>query len=349
LKSIVTEPSVHKSLCEVLNGRRQTRPPVWMMRQAGRYLPEYRALREKAGSFLKLCYTPEFAAEITLQPIKRFGFDAAILFSDILVIPDALGRNLRFVEGEGPQLDPLKDGADVARLPARADANRLAPIYETVRQVKAQLAPETTLIGFCGAPWTVATYMIAGHGTSDQTPARLFAYREPEALSQLIEVLIDNSVDYLAAQLKAGADAVQIFDTWSGVLPPDQFDRWCLAPTQELVNRLRVKVPEARIIGFPRGAGMMTLPYAEMTGVNAIGLDWTVDLTFAQEMLQPRIAVQGNLDPLVLRAGGEALDRSVDAIMAALAGGLFIFNLGHGILPDTPIDHVERMLKRIRG
>ena len=345
----MTEPSVHKSLCEVLNGRRQIRPPVWMMRQAGRYLPEYRALREKAGSFLKLCYTPEFAAEVTLQPIKRFGFDAAILFSDILVVPDALGRNLRFVEGEGPQLDPLKDGADVARLPARADVNRLAPIYETVRQVKAQLAPETTLIGFCGAPWTVATYMIAGHGTSDQAPARLFAYREPEALSRLIEILIDNSVDYLAAQLKAGADAVQIFDTWSGVLPPDQFDRWCLAPMQELVNRLRVKVPEARIIGFPRGAGMMTLPYAEMTGVNAIGLDWTVDLTFAQEMLQPRIAVQGNLDPLVLRAGGEALDRSVDAIMAALAGGLFIFNLGHGILPDTPIDHVERMLKRIRG
>jgi uroporphyrinogen decarboxylase len=345
----MTEPSVHKSLCKVLNGKRQTRPPVWMMRQAGRYLPEYRALREKAGSFLKLCYTPEFAAEVTLQPIKRFGFDAAILFSDILVIPDALGRNLRFVEGEGPQLDPLKEGADVARLPARADANRLAPIYETVRQVKAQLSPETTLIGFCGAPWTVATYMIAGHGTSDQAPARLFAYREPEALSRLIEILIDNSVDYLAAQLEAGADVVQVFDTWSGVLPPDQFDRWCLAPMQELVKRLRAKVPDATIIGFPRGAGMMTLPYAEMTGVNAIGLDWTVDLTFAQEMLQPRIAVQGNLDPLVLRAGGEALDRSVDAIMAALADGLFVFNLGHGILPDTPIDHVERMLKRVRG
>lgn len=344
----MTEPSVHKALRDVLDGRRQSVPPVWMMRQAGRYLPEYRALREKAGSFLKLCFTPEWAAEVTLQPIRRFGFDAAILFSDILVLPHALGRNLRFVEGEGPRLDPLTDVASVARLPKRADSSVLAPVYETVRRVKALLDPQKTLIGFCGAPWTVATYMIAGQGTSDQAPARLFAYREPESFARLVDILIDNSVEYLAAQLEAGADAVQLFDTWAGVLPPDQFDRWCLAPAQKIVERLRKRVPGARVIGFPRGAGMMALPYAETTGINAIGLDWMTDLSFAKEMLQPRVAVQGNLDPLALRAGGAALDQSVDTILEALAGGPFIFNLGHGILPDTPIAHVEQMLKRVR-
>ena len=339
---------MHKPLRDVLDGKHQAVPPVWMMRQAGRYLPEYRALREKAGSFLKLCFTPEMATEVTLQPVRRFGFDAAILFSDILVIPHALGRELRFVEGEGPRLDPINDAAVVARLP-KPDAAKLAPIYETVRRVKAELAPQTTLIGFCGAPWTVATYMIAGQGTPDQAPARLFAYRQPEAFEALIEILIDASVDYLAAQLEAGADAVQIFDTWAGVLPTEQFDRWCITPTQEIVARLREKVPDARVIGFPRGAGMMALSYAEMTGITAIGIDWTLPLFVAQEALQPRLPVQGNLDPLVLRAGGAALDQSVDAILEALSGGPFIFNLGHGILPDTPIAHVERMLKRVRG
>src|SRR5687768_11670579 len=217
------------------------------MRQAGRYLPEYRELRARAGGFLDLCFTPELAAEVTLQPIRRFGFDAAILFSDILVIPHALGRRLRFVEGEGPRLDPLAEGAAVKELPRHAAAGTLAPIYETVRRVKAQLPPQTTLIGFCGAPWTVATYMIAGQGTIDQAPARLFAYREPEAFARLIDILVESSVDYLAAQLEAGADAVQIFDTWAGVLPPDQFDRWCIRPTQQIVERLRTKIPDARI------------------------------------------------------------------------------------------------------
>jgi uroporphyrinogen decarboxylase len=349
LKSVVTADSLPKPLCEVLDGKCQTVPPVWMMRQAGRYLPEYRALREKAGSFLKLCFTPEWAAEVTLQPIRRFGFDAAILFSDILVIPHALGRTLTFVEGEGPRLDPLVDAAAVAALPAKADGAKLSPVYETVRQVKAQLPAGTALIGFCGAPWTVATYMIAGRGTPDQAPARTFAYREPEAFGRLIEILVESSVDYLAGQLDAGADAVQIFDTWSGVLTPDQFDRWCLEPTQAIISELRARRPGTRVIGFPRGAGMMTLPYAEKTGINAVGLDWTADLGFAREVLQPRLAIQGNLDPLALRAGGEALDRSVDAIMAALSDGPFVFNLGHGILPDTPIAHVERMLRRIRG
>ena len=339
---------MHKPLCDALDGDRQAVPPVWLMRQAGRYLPEYRALREKAGSFLKLCFTPEWAAEATLQPVKRFGFDAAILFSDILVIPHALGRELRFVEGEGPRLDPLADTAAVARLPERADADKLAPIYETVQRVKAQLAPQTTLIGFCGAPWTVATYMVAGQGTTDQAPARLLAYRDPEAFAKLIEILVESSADYLAAQLEAGADAVQIFDTWAGVLPPDQFERWCILPTRKIVERLRQRIPGARIIGFPRGAGAMALPYAERTGVTALGIDWMADLTFAKRM-QSRLPVQGNLDPLALRAGGAALDRSVDAIMQALAGGPFVFNLGHGILPGTPIAHVEQMLRRVRG
>ena len=342
-------PSVQKPLRDVLDGKRQSVPPVWMMRQAGRYLPEYRELRAKAGSFLKLCFTPEWAAEVTLQPIRRFGFDAAILFSDILVIPHALGRELRFVEGEGPQLDPLMDGAAVSKLPRQANPTKLAPIYETVRRVKSKLPLQTTLIGFCGAPWTVATYMIAGHGTTDQAPARLFAYREPQAFEGLIDILVDSSIDYLAAQLEAGADAVQIFDTWSGVLPPDQFDRWCIVPTQKIVAGLRKKIPDARIIGFPRGAGMMALSYAEMTGITAIGIDWMMPLFVAQEALQPRLPVQGNLDPLALRAGGTALDSSVDAILQSLGGGPFIFNLGHGILPDTPIAHVERMLKRVRG
>ena len=344
----MTEPPVQKSLLRVLHGERQAVPPVWMMRQAGRYLPEYRALREKAGSFLNLCFTPEWAAEVTLQPIRRFGFDGAILFSDILVIPHALGRNLRFVEGEGPRLDPLANGAAVARLPERVDSGKLAPIYETVRRVKAQLPPATTLLGFCGAPWTVATYMVAGQGTSDQAPARELAYREPEAFGRLIDLLVESSVEYLAGQLEAGADAVQIFDTWAGVLPPDQFDRWCIAPTQQIIIRLRQRVPDAKVIGFPRGAAMMLNAYVEMTGVSAVSLDWTVHAIMAEE-IQKKRPVQGNLDPLVLLAGGAALDRGVDAIMQALVGGPFIFNLGHGILPQTPIAHVEQMLKRVRG
>jgi uroporphyrinogen decarboxylase len=349
LKSVVTGSSVHKPICDVLDGQRQAVPPVWMMRQAGRYLPEYRALREKAGSFLDLCFTPQWAAEVTLQPVQRFSFDAAILFSDILVIPHALGRELRFVEGEGPRLNPLTDAAAVAQLPIRAAIDKLAPIYETVKRVKAQLPPRTALIGFCGAPWTVATYMIAGQGTSDQAPARLFAYREPEAFAKLIDILIESSVDYLAAQLEAGADAVQIFDTWAGVLPPDQFERWCIAPTQKIVAVLRERVPGAKVIGFPRGAGSNMVRYLEGAAVDAVGLDWTVDLAIARDYIQKRRPVQGNLDPLVLRAGGKALDVAVDSIIAALAGGPFIFNLGHGILPDTPIAHVEQMLKRVRG
>jgi uroporphyrinogen decarboxylase len=319
------------------------------MRQAGRYLPEYMAVRKNVGSVLDLCFAPELAAEVTLQPIRRFGFDAAILFSDILVIPHALGRSVRFETGEGPRLDPLDDPVAMSKVGGTTNMTVLDPVYETIRRVKAELPPAVTFLGFCGAPWTVATYMVAGRGTPDQAPARLFAYRHPEAFAHLIDVLVETSVDYLTQQLEAGVDAVQIFDTWAGVLPPDQFQRWCIAPTHKIVSKLRARVPGAKVIGFPRGAGNNMLSYIEGVPIDAVGLDWTVDLAVARDSIQKRKPVQGNLDPLALRAGGVALDRSVDAIMTALAGGPFIFNLGHGILPDTPISHVEQMLKRVRG
>jgi uroporphyrinogen decarboxylase len=306
------------------------------------------AVRRTVGSVLDLCFSPELAAEVTLQPIRRFGFDAAILFSDILVIPHALGRRVRFAAGEGPQLEPLDEPASIGRLPAAVDDAVLAPVYETVRSVRAQLSPQTTFLGFCGGPWTVATYMVAGRGTPDQAPARLFAYRHPEAFTRLIDVLTDASIHYLVRQLRAGVDAVQIFDTWAGVLPAGEFARWSIAPTRRIVDGVRAAVPGARIIGFPRGAASHLPRYLDETAVDAVGLDWMTDLAFARD-IQRRRPVQGNLDPIVLRAGGAALDRSVDAILEALAGGPLVFNLGHGILPDTPVGHVERMLKRVRG
>lgn len=340
--------AVRNPVLDVLAGRPMTVPPVWMMRQAGRYLPEYRALRAKAGSFLDLCFNPEMAADVTLQPIHRFGFDAAILFSDILVIPHALGQTVRFAVGEGPQLAPLQDAAAIDRLPAAVDQAILAPVYDTVRRVRASLDPSVALLGFCGAPWTVATYMIAGHGTPDQAPARLFAYRQPEAFARLIDRLVDNSIVYLHRQIEAGADAVQLFDTWAGVLPPEEFIRWCIEPAARIVDGLRKLVPDARVIGFPRGAGAMLGDYIDRVAVNGVSVDWMADRRMVRSRIQPRVAVQGNLDPLVLLAGGEALDRAVDRILEDFAGGRFIFNLGHGILPETPIAHVERMLARVR-
>ncbi|MSO66318.1 MAG: uroporphyrinogen decarboxylase [Pseudolabrys sp.] len=338
-----------KPLLRVLAREREAVPPVWMMRQAGRYLPEYRAVREKAGGFLDLCFNPKLAAEVTLQPVCRFGFDAAILFSDILIVPLALGRKVEFLAGEGPKLEPLTDAAALASLRETIDGKILAPVYETVARVKSALDSKTALIGFCGAPWTVATYMVAGEATPDQAPARLFALRDPENFSTLIDLLVQGSIEYLAGQLKAGAEVVQIFDTWAGVLSPEQFDRWCIQPTEKIVAGVRRQVPGAKIIGFPRGAGAMALPYAIATGVDGIGLDWTFLRSLAHDILQPRVTVQGNVDPLALLAGGAALDREVDDVMAALSNGPLIFNLGHGILPDTPIAHVERMLKRVRG
>ena len=339
---------MHKPLLEVLNGKRQAMPPVWMMRQAGRYLPEYMAVRKNVGGVLDLCFAPKLAAEVTLQPIRRFGFDAAILFSDILVVPHALGRSVRFEAGEGPRLEPLDDPAAVSALRGAIDDAVLAPIYETIRLVKAELPPDVTFLGFCGGPWTVATYMVAGHGTPDQAPARLFAYRHPEAFARLIDILVEASSKYLIRQLNAGVDAVQIFDTWAGILPPDEFQRWCIAPTKRIVADVRRAVPGAKIIGFPRGAGSNLKRYVEDIEIDAVGLDWMVDLDFARDEIQRRRAVQGNLDPLALIAGGPALDRAVDDVLANYAAGRLIFNLGHGILPDTPVGHVEQMLKRVR-
>jgi uroporphyrinogen decarboxylase len=337
-----------KPILEVLSGKRQQIPPVWFMRQAGRYLPEYRARRERAGSFLKLCFTPELAAEVTLQPIRRFGFDAAILFSDILVVPHALGRHVTFEAGEGPRLEPLDHASKIKAMRTDADASVLAPVYDAVRFVKRDLPSHAALIGFCGAPWTVATYMIAGCGTPDQAPARIFAYSQPEAFARLVDILVDVSSRYLLEQLKAGAEAIQIFDTWAGVLPPREFQKWCIQPVCRIVENLRREIPDAKIIAFPRGAGALLTNYLDAVPINAVSLDWTAEPAFVREHVQRRVAVQGNLDPLVLLAGGDALDRAVDDVLTNYAGAPFIFNLGHGILPETPIAHVERTLQRIR-
>jgi uroporphyrinogen decarboxylase len=340
---------VTKPVLDVLNRQRCNPPPVWLMRQAGRYLPEYRILREKAGDFFKLCFTPELAAEATLQPIRRFGFDAAILFSDILVVPHALGQSVHFTLNEGPQLDAIVDRRDLTRLKRKLDHGLLAPIYETIERVKADLPPAVSLLGFCGAPWTVASYMIAGVGTSEQEPARRFAYTDPEGFDDLIERLIEASAGYLIRQLEAGVDAVQIFDTWAGVLPAEEFHRWCIEPIQRIIAAVRHHVANAKVIGFPRGVGTKLLRYVEHVPVDAISLDWTVDPAFVREHIELHVPVQGNLDPLVLLAGGAALDRSVEMILKAFSGRPFIFNLGHGILPQTPIAHVEQMLARVRA
>jgi uroporphyrinogen decarboxylase len=345
----LTQIHALKPFLEVLSGRRQPVPPIWMMRQAGRYLPEYRELRAKAGGFLDLCFTPEYAVEVTLQPIRRFSFDAAIIFSDILVIPYALGRSVRFEVGEGPRLDPLETPEKVATLAPQADFSKLEPVYEALRRVRRELNPNIALIGFCGAPWTVATYMVAGQGTPDQAPARMMAYRHPEAFSKIIDVLVENSIQYLLGQLRAGADVLQIFDTWAGVLPPREFTRWSTEPTRRIVEGVRAKIPDAKIIGFPRGAGALLPGYVEATGVDAVSIDWAAEPSLIRERVQSRVAVQGNLDPLVLIAGGAALDRAIDDVLSNYAGGRLIFNLGHGIQPETPIAHVEQMIKRVRA
>ena len=336
------------SLIDALSGQASRIPPIWMMRQAGRYLPEYRKIRATVPGFLDLCFTPELATEVTLQPIRRFGLDAAILFSDILVVPHALGQTVTFSAGEGPLLTPTMGAKEIAALSKRIDLVALAPVFETIRRVRAELAPRVALLGFCGAPWTVATYMVAGRGTPDQAPARLFAYREPMAFAALIDILVEASSDYLVEQFRAGVDAVQLFDTWAGVLGGREFDRWCIEPARRIVANVRGRVPNAKIIGFPRGAGTSLLRYVEHVAVDAIGLDWMIDRAFAHDQIQSRRPVQGNLDPLALLAGGAALDDAVDEVMGAFAAKPFIFNLGHGILPETPIAHVEQMLARVR-
>ncbi len=343
----VSEPSRDRPLLAVLRGERRDPPPVWLMRQAGRYLPEYRALRADKGGFLELVHDSAAAAEVTLQPLRRFGFDGAILFSDILVIPHALGQDLSFEAGEGPRLaPPLLDGvlAGLEAAPAR-----LAPVYRTVELVRAQLAPETTFLGFAGAPWTVATYMVAGQGSKEQAAARRLAYADPRAFGTLIDAIVAATVEYLAGQVAAGVDAVQIFDSWAGSLSPAQFEDWVIEPTARIVAALRARCPTVPIIGFPKGAGGKLAAYARGTRVDAIGIDETVDPIWADSVLPAALPVQGNLDPLALIAGGAALDAAIDRIRAAFAQRPHVFNLGHGILPDTPLVHVGQLLARVRG
>jgi uroporphyrinogen decarboxylase len=335
-------------LLAVLSGERRDPAPMWMMRQAGRYLPEYRQLRADKGSFLDLVYDSDAAAEVTLQPLERFPrLDAAILFSDILIIPFAIGQNLTFVAGEGPRLTPPLVDSALDRLtpfPARLD-----PIYDTVAKVKARLDPAKALIGFAGSPWTVATYMVAGQGSRDQSETRRFAYADPGAFGAIVDRIEQMTVAYLSAQIDAGADAVQLFDSWAGSLSPRQFEQWVIAPTARIVAALKVRHPEVPVIGFPKGAGGKLAAYARETAVDALGLDETVDPAWAVEQLPEDLVVQGNLDPLALLAGGDAMSAAVRRILDALAGRPHIFNLGHGILQDTPIAHVEQLIALVKG
>ena len=337
-----------KSLLTVLRGEPCDPPPMWMMRQAGRYLPEYRQLRQEKGSFLDLVYDAEAAAVVTLQPLQRFAkLDAAILFSDILIVPFAIGQNLAFVTGEGPRLTPPLIGAELDDLtPYLA---RLEPVYETVRRVKAALEPSKTLIGFAGSPWTVATYMVAGQGSRDQSEARRLAYADAGKFGAVIGRIEKVTLDYLSGQVEAGAEALQLFDSWAGSLSPAQFERWVIAPTARLVAALKDRHPDVPIIGFPKGAGGKLAAYAGETGVDALGLDETVDPIWAAAELPEDLPVQGNLDPLALIAGGKELTAATRRILDAFAGRPHIFNLGHGILPDTPIAHVEQLIGQVKG
>lgn len=333
-----------KKLISVLNSEETGRPPIWLMRQAGRYLPEYRELRAGAGSFWTMCMTPKLAAEVTLQPIRRFGFDAAILFSDILVIPAALGMNVTFEDGVGPRMPPITSLSGLA-----FDQGFLAPVYEALGLVRGALDDDVALLGFAGAPWTLATYMAAGRGGDDQKAAKLWGYRDPESFAQLLDLLADCVAGHLARQIDAGADAVQIFDSWASGLPEALFERWVVAPTKRIVQKLRTTHPKALVIGFPRAATLAGYErYAQETGVDAISLDTAAPMGWAVRTLGGR-TLQGNLDPIALIAGGRALDDGIDAILGATKAVPFVFNLGHGILPETPIAHVERMIARVRA
>jgi len=345
-----TAASSPKPFLRTLAGEAVWPPPVWLMRQAGRYLPEYRATRETAGGFLDLCYTPDLAVEVTLQPLRRYGFDAAILFSDILVIPHALGQDVAFREGEGPVLEALKDEADLARLDIGRVLDHMRPVFETVSGLSKAIPETTALIGFAGAPWTVATYMIEGGSSKDFATTKTWAYGRPDLFGRLIDTLVQATGDYLIAQIDAGAEAVQIFDTWAGALPEADFMRWVADPIGRLTRRIQAERPGVPVIGFPRGAGALYPRFIEETGVTAVGLDTSVPCDWAAEVVQPKAVTQGNLDPIHLVVGGEALDAATDHVLATLCGRRpHIFNLGHGIVPRTPPDNVARMMERIRN
>lgn len=338
-----------KTLLRVLHGETLQSPPLWLMRQAGRYLPEYREMRASVSGFLELCYTPEKAVEVTLQPIRRFGFDAAILFADILLLPQALGQPLDFMEGEGPKLEPIRDADGIARLGLDRIEKHLSPVYETVKGLREQLPDETTLIGFAGSPWTVATYMVEGGSSRDFVNAKGWAFSNPGEFSSLMDLLVAGTVQYLTGQINAGAEVIQLFDTWAGVLPEEEFKRFVIAPTKRIVDGVKAVAPDVPVIGFPRGAGVLAESYVRETGVDAVGLDSSVSLTWAAERLQPICAVQGNLDPVLLLSGGKPMQEAAHRILNAFADGPFIFNLGHGILPTTPPENVADLVNCVRG
>ncbi|WP_041535879.1 uroporphyrinogen decarboxylase [Parvibaculum lavamentivorans] len=338
-----------KKLLRALKGEATEGVPIWLMRQAGRYLPEYRKVRAEAGSFLDLCYTPDFAEEVTLQPIRRYGFDASILFSDILVVPDALGQKVAFKEGEGPVLEAITNVAGLAALkPVEAVREHLQPVYEVVKRLRRSLPPETTLIGFAGAPWTVATYVVGGRGSPDQGAAKAWAYRAPDEFQKLIDLLTDATVEHLSAQVEAGAEVLQVFDTWAGSLPELSFERFALQPMKRIRETLKERFPDIPVIAFPRGAGGMAARYFRETGVNGLSLDTGVSALWAREHLQPLGCVQGNLDPLLLVAGGAEMRRQALHILETLGQGPFIFNLGHGIVPQTPPEHVAELVTLVK-
>ncbi|MBV9538073.1 MAG: uroporphyrinogen decarboxylase [Acidisphaera sp.] len=337
-----------KRLLRVLAGESVWPPPVWLMRQAGRYLPEYRALRAQAGDFIALCTSPELAAEVTLQPLRRFGMDGAILFSDILILPWALGQGLRYAEGEGPVLPPIRDAEGVAALdPSRLQA-AVAPIMETVRRVRAEVG-EATLIGFAGAPFTVVSYMVEGGGSKEFATVRAMAFRQPDLFARLMEIVTAATVEYLALQVEAGAEAVMLFDSWSGVLSPGLFEAHVIAPSARIVRELRARFPGLRILGFPRLAGVSVGAYAARTGVDAIGVDTSADLATVATLLPSHVATQGNLDPMALAAGGEALRREIERVLRAARGRPHVFNLGHGVVPGTPPEHVATLMQQVRA
>ncbi len=341
-----------KPLLRALGGEAVWPPPMWLMRQAGRYLPEYRAVREQAGGFIALCTTPELAAEVTIQPIRRYGMDGAILFSDILMVPWALGQPLRFAEGEGPVLEPLRDAAGVAALEPAMLRERAAPIFETVRLTRAALeahANKVTLIGFAGSPWTVAAYMVEGHGSRDFHTARGMAFADPALFGRLIRTLVDATTDYLLAQIEAGAEAVMLFDSWAGMLPPSQFRRWVIEPSATIVRNVKRLHPSIPVIGFPRLAGPLIGEYAIRTGVNTVAMDTAMDPRIAATLVPSTVGLQGNLDPLALLAGGIALETETRQILAAMRGRPFVFNLGHGIEKVTPPEHVAALVRLVRS